>query len=75
MKDIMGIMKQRQANADAHAGGAGRTRTARVEGQSGGGLVRVTLSAKGAMKQSLSTRRCSKPTKRDRRRSHYCCLR
>lgn len=50
MKDIMGIMKQAQAMQTRMQEMQAELDRLEVEGQSGGGLVRVTLSAKGAMK-------------------------
>lgn len=50
MKDIMGIMKQAQAMQGRMQELQTELETLEVEGQSGGGLVRVTLSAKGAMR-------------------------
>ena len=50
MKDIMGIMKQAQAMQTRMQEMQAELDKLEVEGQSGGGLVRVTLSAKGAMK-------------------------
>jgi DNA-binding YbaB/EbfC family protein len=50
MKDIMGIMKQAQAMQTRMQEMQAELDLLEVEGQSGGGLVRVTLSAKGAMK-------------------------
>jgi hypothetical protein len=50
MKDIMGIMKQAQAMQTRMQEMQAELDKLDVEGQSGGGLVRVTLSAKGAMK-------------------------
>ena len=50
MKDIMGLMKQAQAMQSRMQELQGELDQIEVEGQSGGGLVRVTLSAKGAMK-------------------------
>ncbi len=50
MKDIMGLMKQAQAmQAKMQDVQADMERT-EVEGQSGGGLVKVILTAKGAMR-------------------------
>lgn len=50
MKDIMGLMKQAQAmQAKMQAVQAELDETV-VHGEAGGGLVRVTLSAKGDMK-------------------------
>jgi DNA-binding YbaB/EbfC family protein len=50
MKDIMGIMKQAQAMQTRMQEMQAELDKLEVEGRSGGGLVRVTLSAKGAMK-------------------------
>ncbi len=50
MKDIMGLMKQAQAMQTRMQEMQAELDQLEVEGQSGGGLVRVTLSAKGAMK-------------------------
>ncbi|HWG05715.1 MAG TPA: YbaB/EbfC family nucleoid-associated protein [Beijerinckiaceae bacterium] len=50
MKDIMGLMKQAQAMQSRMQELQGELDQLEVEGQSGGGLVRVTLTAKGAMK-------------------------
>ncbi|MGL4285353.1 MAG: YbaB/EbfC family nucleoid-associated protein [Phreatobacter sp.] len=50
MKDIMGLMKQAQAmQAKLQEAQADMERT-EVEGSSGGGLVKVRLTAKGDMK-------------------------
>ena len=50
MKDLMGIMKQAQAMQAKMADAQAALEQIEVEGQAGGGLVKVTLSAKGAMK-------------------------
>ena len=50
MKDIMGIMKQAQAMQARMQEMQQELETVEVQGQSGGGLVRVTLTAKGMMK-------------------------
>jgi DNA-binding YbaB/EbfC family protein len=50
MKDIMGLMKQAQAMQGRMQELQQELERTEVEGQSGGGLVRVTLTAKGAMK-------------------------
>ena len=50
MKDIMGIMKQAQAMQSRMQEMQAELENTQVEGQSGGGLVRVTLTAKGAMR-------------------------
>jgi DNA-binding YbaB/EbfC family protein len=50
MKDIMGLMKQAQAMQARMQDMQAELENTEVEGQSGGGLVRVTLTAKGAMR-------------------------
>ena len=51
MRDLMGIMKQAQAMQEKMAVSAGRTGgRSRSPGASGGGSVRVTMTAKGQMK-------------------------
>jgi len=50
MKDIMGLMKQAQAMQARMQEVQTEMEQTEVEGQSGGGLVRVTLTAKGAMR-------------------------
>ena len=50
MKDIMGLMKQAQAMQSRMQDLQAEMERTEVEGQSGGGMVRVTLTAKGAMK-------------------------
>ena len=50
MKDIMGIMKQAQAMQARMQEMQQQLEATEVEGQSGGGMVRVTLTAKGMMK-------------------------
>ena len=50
MKDMFGLMKQAQAMQSKMQEMQAELEGMTVEGQSGGGLVRVTLSAKGAMK-------------------------
>ena len=50
MKDLMGLMKQAQAMQTKMAEAQAALEQLEVEGQAGGGLVTVTLSAKGAMK-------------------------
>lgn len=48
MKDIMGLMKQAQAMQQKMADLQGELDSVEVEGVAGGGLVKVTLTAKGA---------------------------
>lgn len=50
MKDIMGIMKQAQAMQQRMQEMQAELERTEVTGQSGGGMVTVTLTAKGAMK-------------------------
>ena len=51
MADLMGLMKQAQAVSAKMQAAQAELETLEVEGQSGGGLVRVVLNAKGAMKR------------------------
>lgn len=48
MKDIMGLMKQAQAMQQKMADLQTELETVEVEGAAGGGMVKVTLTAKGA---------------------------
>lgn len=50
MKDMFGLMKQAQAMQQKMQAVQEELESLEVEGQSGGGLVRVTLTAKGVMK-------------------------
>ena len=50
MKDIMGLMKQAQAMQARVEEIQAELEKLEVQGVAGGGLVRVTLSAKGAMR-------------------------
>ena len=50
MKDIMGLMKQAQAMQAKMQDVQAELERTEVEGQAGGGMVRVTLTAKGAMR-------------------------
>jgi DNA-binding YbaB/EbfC family protein len=50
MVDMMGLMKQAQAMQSKMQDMQAELERIEVEGQSGGGLVRITLSAKGMMK-------------------------
>ena len=50
MKDLMGLMKQAQAMQTRMQEAQAEMERIEVEGQSGGGMVRVTLTVKGAMK-------------------------
>ncbi|MCG6122608.1 MAG: YbaB/EbfC family nucleoid-associated protein [Microvirga sp.] len=50
MKDLMGLMKQAQAMQEKMAGLQTELETIEVEGQAGGGAVKVVASAKGELK-------------------------
>lgn len=50
MKDLMGLMKQAQAMQTKMAEVQAELDTVEVEGQAGAGVVKVRLTAKGAMK-------------------------
>ena len=50
MKDVMGLMKQAQAMQARLGEIQNELEHIEVQGQSGGGLVRVTLTAKGETK-------------------------
>ena len=50
MMDFMGLMKQAQQMQAKMAEAQAELEQTEVEGEAGGGLVKVTLSAKGAMK-------------------------
>ena len=50
MVDIMGMMKQAQAMQAKLADAQEELSRLEVEGQSGGGMVRITLTGKGEMK-------------------------
>ena len=65
MKDIMGIMKQAQAMQSRMQELQAELEKTEVEGQSGGGLVRVTLTAKGAMRGVAIDPSLLKPDERE----------
>jgi nucleoid-associated protein EbfC len=50
MKDLMGLMKQMQGMQAKMADMQNELEVATTEGQSGGGMVKVTLTGKGALK-------------------------
>jgi DNA-binding YbaB/EbfC family protein len=50
MKDLMGMMKQVQAMQKRMADMQSEMETLDLEGQSGGGMVKVTMTAKGTLK-------------------------
>ena len=49
MRDMLGLMKQAQAMQEKIQAMQAEMERLEVEGQSGGGMVRVTLSAKGQL--------------------------
>ncbi len=65
MKDMMGLMKQAQAMQAKMADMQAEMERLEVEGQSGGGLVRVTLSAKGTMKGLVIDPSLMKPDEKE----------
>ena len=50
MRDLMGIMKQAQAMQQKMEAMQAELDQTEVEGSSGGGMVKVTMTAKGALK-------------------------
>lgn len=50
MKDIMGLMKQAQAMQEKMAQVQAELETIEVEGQAGGGAVKIVMTAKGQIK-------------------------
>ena len=50
MKDMFGLMKQAQAMQQKMADLQAELENITVEGQSGAGMVRITMTAKGAMR-------------------------
>ncbi|MGY6568200.1 MAG: YbaB/EbfC family nucleoid-associated protein [Salinarimonas sp.] len=50
MKDLMGLMKQAQAMQERMQAMQAEMDEIEVEGQAGGGAVKVTMSAKGVMR-------------------------
>ena len=65
MKDIMGIMKQAQAMQARMQDMQAQMERAEVEGVSGGGLVKVLLSGKGAMKSLTIDASLMKPEEKE----------
>ena len=65
MKDIMGLMKQAQAMQAKMADLQAELDNVMVEGQSGGGMVKVTMSAKVAMKSVAIDPSLFKPEERE----------
>lgn len=50
MRDMMGLMKQAQAMQQKMADMQAELETIEIEGAAGGGMVTVTMTAKGALK-------------------------
>jgi DNA-binding YbaB/EbfC family protein len=65
MKDMLGLMKQAQAMQSKMQDMQAEIERIYVEGQSGGGLVRVTLSAKGMMKSVVVDASLMKPEEKE----------
>jgi DNA-binding YbaB/EbfC family protein len=65
MKDIMGLMKKAQEMQTKMADLQAELDNMIVEGQSGGGMVKVTMSAKGAMKSVAIDPSLFKPDERE----------
>ena len=65
MKDIMGLMKQAQAMQSRMQDMQAEMEKTLVEGHSGGGLVKVTLTAKGAMTALFEDASLLKPEEKE----------
>jgi nucleoid-associated protein EbfC len=65
MKDLMGMMKQAKAMQEKMAGLQEEIGNATVTGQSGGGLVSVTLSGKGEMTAIAVDESLAKPEEKE----------
>jgi DNA-binding YbaB/EbfC family protein len=65
MRDMMGLMKQVQAMQAKMAEAQAELERLEVEGQSGGGMVRVTLTAKGQMKGVVIDDSLMKPEEKE----------
>jgi DNA-binding YbaB/EbfC family protein len=65
MKDIMGLMKQAQQMQARMADLQNELESVIVEGQSGAGMVKVTMNAKGAMKSVSIDPALFKPEERE----------
>ena len=61
MRDMLGLMKQAQAMQEKIQEMQAEMERLEVEGQSGGGMVRVTLSAKGQMRNLVIDDQLLKP--------------
>ena len=65
MKDIMGLMKQAQAMQSKMADLQAELDNVIVEGQSGGGMVKVVATAKGAVKSVAIDESLMKPEEKE----------
>lgn len=65
MKDIMGLMKKAQEMQARMQNMQAELEATLVEGSSGGGMVKVTLTAKGAMKGVAIDPSLMKPEERE----------
>lgn len=65
MKDIMGMMKQVQGLQAKMADMQAEMEAALYEGQSGGGMVKVSLSGKGALKRVSIDESLLQPSERE----------
>ena len=65
MKDLMGIMKQAQAMQTKMAEAQAQLELIEVEGQAGGGVVKVTLTGKGMMKGIVIDESLLKPDEKE----------
>ncbi|MGO9675403.1 MAG: YbaB/EbfC family nucleoid-associated protein [Methylocella sp.] len=61
MRDMLGLMKQAQAMQEKIQVMQAEMERLEVEGQSGGGMVRVTLSAKGQLRNVVIDDQLLKP--------------
>jgi DNA-binding YbaB/EbfC family protein len=65
MADIMGLMKKAQEMQSRMQEMQAELERLEVEGQSGGGVVRITLTAKGAMKSIAIDASMMKPEEKE----------
>lgn len=65
MRDMMGLMKQAQAMQEKMQEMQAEMERLEVEGQAGGGMVRVTLSAKGHLRSIAIDDQLLKPGERE----------
>jgi DNA-binding YbaB/EbfC family protein len=64
MRDMLGLMKQAQAMQEKIQAIQAEMERLEVEGQSGGGMVRVTLSAKGQLRNVVIDDQLLKPAEK-----------